>query len=322
MKSLYNGIRTGSTEETHMGRRGSINEAQVFEAADALVAQGREVTPTVLLSTLGSGSFTTIYKHLSTWEASRASAGTERSAAIPEAVLSAFGAAWRVASAEANKEVVMVREQSTEEVKAAKAQFQEALQTIERLESESEADAGRIEAFTAKVAELESSLHKAENEKSALKATTEQLRQQVKSQEAELERVHKDSDAERKRHQEELSKAAASAASAQEKANADIQGLREQLAQAQRAVEKSERERGEVQVKIQEATGRADKADARTSKAEQELEQARKEKENAIKEAGEMRGRAEALTAQNKELISQLGDGSKSREKGAQKGKE
>lgn len=32
-----------------MGRRGSISEEQVFEAADALVAQGKEVTPTALL---------------------------------------------------------------------------------------------------------------------------------------------------------------------------------------------------------------------------------------------------------------------------------
>ncbi len=289
-----------------MGRRGSINEAQVFEAADALVAQGREVTPTVLLSTLGSGSFTTIYKHLSTWEASRASAGTERSAAIPEAVLSAFGAAWRVASAEANKEVVMVREQATEEVKAAKAQFQEALQTIERLESEREADAGRIEAFTAKVSELESSLHKAENEKSALKATTEQLRHQVKSQEAELERVHKDAEAERKRHQEEVAKVSAAAAAAQEAASAQIEGLRQQLGDVLSRLEKTQRELDEAKLAAREATSRADKAEKDVQKAEQELVVARKGKEQAVNEAAELRGKAGTLDAQNKELLSRL----------------
>lgn len=93
-----------------MGRRGSISEDQVFEAADALVAQGKEVTPTALLGSLGSGSFTTIYKHLSAWEASRATAVTDRAAVIPETVLSAFGAAWRAASAEAGKEVLAVKE--------------------------------------------------------------------------------------------------------------------------------------------------------------------------------------------------------------------
>jgi predicted RNase H-like nuclease (RuvC/YqgF family) len=181
-----------------MGRRGSISEEQVFEAADALVAQGKEVTPTALLSSLGSGSFTTIYKHLSAWEASRATAVTDRAAVIPEAVLSAFGAAWRAATAEAGKEVLAVKEQAAEEVAAAKAQFQEALQTIERLEAESESDAAQLEAQSARIAELESALHQSENERSALKAASEQLQNQVKSQESELARLHKELESARK----------------------------------------------------------------------------------------------------------------------------
>jgi len=190
-----------------MARRGSISEEQVFEAADALVAQGKEVTPTALLSSLGSGSFTTIYKHLSAWESSRASAVTDRAAVIPEAVLSAFGAAWRAATAEAGKEVQAVKEQAAQDTATSKAQFQEALETIERLEAESEADAARLESLSAKVAELEKSLHQSEKERAALKATSEQLQHQVKSQESDLARVHKESEAERKRHQEELAEA-------------------------------------------------------------------------------------------------------------------
>ncbi len=202
-----------------MGRRGSITEARVFEAADALVAQGREVTPTVLLTTLGSGSFTTIYKHLSAWEASRVSAGTAQTSVIPEAVLSAFGAAWRAASAEAGKEVVTVREQAMEEVRTAQTQFQEALQTIERLEAESEIDAGRIEALTAKVAELEASLQKAETERAVLKATVEQVQQQVKLQEAELERVHREATSRADKADERAQKAEQSAAELRGKAD-------------------------------------------------------------------------------------------------------
>ncbi len=190
-----------------MGRRGSITEEQVFEAADALIAQGKEVTPTALLGSLGSGSFTTIYKHLSAWEASRATAVTDRAAVIPDTVLSAFGAAWRAASAEAGKEVLAVKEQAAEDVAAAKAQFQEALETIERLEAESEADATRIDSLSAKIAELEKALHQSENERAALKATSEQLQHQVKAQESEIARAHKETESERKRHQEELTEA-------------------------------------------------------------------------------------------------------------------
>lgn len=295
-------------EERHMGRRGSINEEQVFEAADALVAQGKEVTPTALLSSLGSGSFTTIYKHLSAWEASRATAVTDRAAVIPDTVLSAFGAAWRAASAEAGKEVLVVKEQAAEEVAAAKAQFQEALETIERLEAESEADASNIESLSAKIAELEKALHQSENEKAALKATSEQLRHQVKSQESELERVHKDAESERKRHQEEMAKATASASAAQDKANMLIEQLRQQGAEIQTKLEKAERERAEAVLKAQEASGRADKADERALKSEQETAQARKDKEAAIKEAAELRGKADALDAQNKDLLARLSD--------------
>lgn len=273
-----------------MGRRGSITEEQVFEAADALVAQGKEVTPTALLGSLGSGSFTTIYKHLSAWESSRATAVTDRAAVIPDTVLSAFGAAWRAASAEAGKEVLAVKEQAAENVAAAKAQFQEALETIERLEAESEADASRIESLTARIAELEKTLHQSENEKAALKATSEQLRHQVKSQESELERVHKDSESERKRHQTQ------------------IEQLRQQVSETQTKLEKAERERAESHLKAQEAVGRAEKADERAVKSEQETAQARKDKEAAIKEASELRGKAEAIQAQNTELISRLSD--------------
>jgi chromosome segregation ATPase len=291
-----------------MGRRGSISEEQVFEAADALVAQGKEVTPTALLGSLGSGSFTTIYKHLSAWEASRATAVTDRAAVIPDTVLSAFGAAWRAASAEAGKEVLAVKEQAAEDVAAAKAQFQEALETIERLEAESEADASRMDSLAANIAELEKALHQSENEKAALKATSEQLRHQVKSQESELERLHKDAESERKRHDLELSKASAAASAAQDKANTQIEQLRQQASDLQTKLEKAERERAESQLKAQEASGRADKAEERALKSEQETAQARKDKEAAIKEAAELRGKANALDIQNKDLLARLSE--------------
>jgi chromosome segregation ATPase len=289
-----------------MARRGSITEEQVFAAADALVAQGREVTPTALLSTLGSGSFSTIYKHLNAWEASRAAAVTDKAAVIPDSVLSAFGAAWRAAAAEAGKEVMIVREQSAQEVEAAKAQFQEALQTIERLEGESESDGARIEELTGKITELEKSLHQSESEKAALKATAEQLRHQVRSQDAELERLHKDAEAERKRHQDEITKTASTAAAAQDKANAQIEKLQQELTELRTRLEKSEREHTEAQFKAQEASNRAEKADEHAQKASDETTQARKEKEEAIKEAAQLRGKVETLQAQNNELLSRL----------------
>lgn len=175
-----------------MGRRGSITEEQVFQAADSLVAQGKEVTPSALLGTLGSGSFTTIYKYLSAWETSRASAITDRASAIPESVLSAFGAAWRAASTEAGKEITAIKDQAAHEVETARAQFQEALLTIERLETESESDAAQIDSLKKTISELEKKLHEEEKEKSSLKASFDQLQNQSNSQDSEIKRLQKE----------------------------------------------------------------------------------------------------------------------------------
>ena len=76
----------------------------------------------------------------------------------------------------------------------------------------------------------------------------------------------------------------------------------------QTKLEKAERERAESHLKAQEASSRAEKADERAVTFEQETVQARKDKEAAIKEASELRGRAEALDAQNKDLLARLSD--------------
>ena len=43
-----------------MGRNARFTEEEVFQAADALVAEGKEVSASSLLATLGGGSLTTI----------------------------------------------------------------------------------------------------------------------------------------------------------------------------------------------------------------------------------------------------------------------
>ena len=159
---------------------------QIHEAADAIAAEGKEVTALVLLSRLGGGSLTTIYKHLIAWrEARQQSAVPTNGQTIPEPVQAAFatalGRAWGAAAAEAAKEVAAVKEKSAAETQAANKQFEEALEAIEKLEEQSETDTAKIESLTTRVADLETQLQKSQNEKAALQATTEQLRHQVKS---------------------------------------------------------------------------------------------------------------------------------------------
>ena len=186
---------------------------QVHEAADAIAAEGKEVTALLLLSRLGGGSLTTIYKHLLSWRQAREQAASPaNSQAIPEPVQAAFntalGRAWSAAAAEAAKEVIAVKEKAAEEVLSANKQFEEALQAIERMEEQSESDTAKIESLTTRVGDLESELQKSEKEKAGLEARTEQLGQQVKSQQAEIERLHKDSEIDRKSREEAVAEAA------------------------------------------------------------------------------------------------------------------
>lgn len=47
-----------------MARRHPIDPDELFETANRLVAEGKEVTATALLDALGGGSLRTIYKYL------------------------------------------------------------------------------------------------------------------------------------------------------------------------------------------------------------------------------------------------------------------
>jgi hypothetical protein len=188
-----------------MGRKALFTREQVFAAADSLAADGKEVTATALLATLGGGSLTTIYRHLYEWREAHPTAGAAPAPVeIPEVVQGAFAGAWRAAVTEAAKEITAVREKAAEEVKAAQKQFQEALESIERLESEAEADATRIEELEGKVSALEQGLSESEKERAALAAAGAEQGQRQQAVEAELARTRQEGEAERKRYQSEL----------------------------------------------------------------------------------------------------------------------
>ncbi len=299
-----------------MARRAVIEREEVFSAARSLVAEGKEVTALTLLNMLKGGSLTTIYKHLADWNEQQTSkdasiAPTE----IPEAVQSAILNTWRVATQEAGRHITAVKEKAAEEVKAAQKQFEDALEVIKKLETDTEEDASRIEKLEAQVAELETALNSAGNDNAALKATTDQMRHQVQAQQAELERLHKDIDADRTIHREEVARLNADHAAAQERANTQAQEMREQLAGHQQRSSQLERERDDAQVRTREIEKRlADEFD-RLKGVEQQRDQAYVVREEAIKEAAELRGKADAMKTQISEMVSKLAEGGSKKEK-------
>lgn len=186
-----------------MGRKALFSQQEVFTAADALAGEGKEVTANALLGKLGGGSLTTIYKHLNDWRAANPDIAAQSAPIdIPDPVQGAFAAAWRTAVTEASKEITAAKEKAAEEVKTAHKQFNEALQSIERLETEAEADANRIEQLETQVKQLEESLHQSENDRSALKAASEQQQQRIEALDAELKRIRTEMDSERTKQEE------------------------------------------------------------------------------------------------------------------------
>lgn len=192
-----------------MARGAVIERDELFETANRLEAEGKPVTALTLHQALGRGSLTTIYKYLEAWKGERpakVTAGT--SSDLPEVVKNAFASTWRVATVEAAKETTAVREKAAEEIKEAQKQFAEALEAIERLETDIEAGNEKIETLTARVTELETMATQAQSDSAAHKASAEQLKGQVKSLEAELARMHKDFDHERKDRDRAITEAA------------------------------------------------------------------------------------------------------------------
>ncbi|MEZ4536966.1 MAG: DNA-binding protein [Cyanobacteriota/Melainabacteria group bacterium] len=286
-----------------MGRKAFFSKEEIFEAADTLVAGGKEVTATALLNILGGGSFTTIYRHLKAWQDERPELVVpNRPAEIPEQVQTAFSSAWKVAMNEAARETSAVKEKAAAEVKAAQRQLEEALGQIDRLESESEADSEKIEGLSARVVELEAAFQKAQSDATSYKATAEQLKHQVRSQESELERMHAELDKERSKHRQEVEKLTQAAETAADKATQEIEALKKELGEVRGQARQMEKERDDTQSKL-EATQK------QLEKSEQTAKSDRAERDAAFKEAAQYKGQLDSLHAQNKDLLGRLAEG-------------
>lgn len=172
-----------------MARRRAIEADELFETADRLKAEGKDVTALSLLDALGGGSLRTIYKHLETWQQARPPEVKNEPNEIPPSVMAGFANAWRTATHEAGRQVAEVKETAREEVAAALRQFHGALEAIAKMEAESEADVQEIERLTGKLSETETALHEAQKEAVGHKAMVEQLQKLVEKQEKEVERL-------------------------------------------------------------------------------------------------------------------------------------
>jgi chromosome segregation ATPase len=300
-------------EGWQMARRQAIDPEELFETANRLQAEGKEVTATALLDALGGGSLRTIYKYLDMWKDKRPAAPVARSGEIPDRVQAGFAVAWRLATDEAALAIEAAKEKAAEEVAAANGQFEEALDPVEKLEKEAEEATEQIEALKAQVMQQAQEISQLTSSKASYKATAEQLQQQVRSLEQELERTHKGQAEEREKHTAQVLRLEQSTALVKEKFEKENSDLKAALADARSKLALLEREKEEVKSASEESRKQLEKAAAAA-------ESDRKERDAAIKEASELKGKSETLKTQNEQLLAKLTEKTEKEEK--KKGKE
>ena len=275
-----------------MARRAVIEQEELFDAANKLAADGKQVTALNLRDALGGGSLTTIYKYLSAWESNRPkNAAVTNTAEIPEQVQNAFANTWKIAALEASREVMAVREKAAEEVKAAQGQFEGALEAIQRLEADTERDTATIEELRARVSELEQSVSGLSQEKAAANAKADQLLHQVKSLETQIDKLHNDHQQDRQAHKEQLEKLSSDHAVAQNKSTEQIERLHKEKDEVQRKAEQVERDRQAAQLKLEAA-------EKQIQTAEKARDQATAERDQSSRETAQLKGQLEAQKEQ------------------------
>ena len=178
-------------------RRQAIEADELFETANRLQAEGKEVTALTLLDALGGGSLRTIYKHLETWKQTKPAAVIVGNDEMPESIRGIFAAAWRSAAQEAGRQVLAVKEKATEEVKEALQQFHGALEAIGKLEGDADEAAQETEKLKAQLAEVQSECSQVKAESAGYKATAEQLTNQVEKLEEDHKRFRADAEKDR-----------------------------------------------------------------------------------------------------------------------------
>lgn len=122
--------------------RDGITQAQVFNAADQISADGQQPTVAGIRTKLGTGSYTTITNLLRAWKA-KATAQDDEPTDVPEAVTEALERAgqivWKAAQDHFQQELKTLRAEAAKAAALAQEQIDEAFAEIERLEQTYEA---------------------------------------------------------------------------------------------------------------------------------------------------------------------------------------
>jgi colicin import membrane protein len=279
-----------------------VTDERVFEIADRLTAEGRNVTNRLIWDHIGGGSMTTIGGALRRWrerQQLQAEAPAVR-VALPEGVdrtmREAVERLWAAAQEETRREVERLTQAMNVRVAEAVAERDGALAELQSTVEELQGWQGKAAALEG---ELKDARQEAEQGRAGLASAAEragqaearagEIERRADGLQAELGWVHEEAKAERERQ------AAAIAAG-----QGELDRLREELASLRATAQAEQRQHAEAAKRAKEQAERL--ADT-LARAGIERDEARREAAEARENAARLQGQVEAMKAQQGELM-------------------
>lgn len=126
----------------------AISKEQVWQAAEALVAEDRKPTHDAIRNEIGQGSFSTIQKWLVEWRDHNAVTATRTKTPVPEVVVQALtrigNEVWASASSAAEARIAVEREALAEARRELEMDVAEAMGLADRLDQELTRSIGEV----------------------------------------------------------------------------------------------------------------------------------------------------------------------------------
>lgn len=279
-----------------MGREAWSTREQVFAAADAIAATGENVTLRTLRGYLGGGSFGSLDEPLRQWKAERKLRPEAPELEMPAAVIASFEATWRIAMAEALKDVATAREKAAAEVQEIEAQRLEVVGLMQDVENERDELRDNLAEVRNDLSNSESRASVLAIEKATLGGVNGELKNKVEQLERNLEKSQHAYEARERQHAEELNRLHSLHA-------AEISALKIEMAKFETARDNAKDEAQKFQERLIAAT---EEIRSTEQKLESKLDASIQEKDAANKRANELHGRFEELERQNKELLAKV----------------
>jgi len=170
-------------------RRQTVTKDQVFQAAEQLKEDGKNVTVNAVIALTG-GSFSTVGPMVRDWkkqEEEQATVVIEMPDNVMEAVKRAAAEIWRVANQQANEQVEKVKAEAAERVSMLEEETAEYETEVRRLEGEAEVFERDIEAVTKRAEASEQTITKLQADKAALDARLADRDQEIERLRSQLD---------------------------------------------------------------------------------------------------------------------------------------